>query len=141
MYHRILIPVDGSEHTSHAVRHAINIASFSNGYAVIHLVHAYERIPSLIGGEEREDLKHDIVDESHKMFQEHIDIFEQYMIENKIHIVEGDPETVINNICKKENCDIIIMGTRGLSGVQGALMGSVATKVIHNSSVPVLVIK
>ncbi len=42
---------------------------------------------------------------------------------------------------QKLGCDVIVMGTRGLSSVTGLLLGSVATRVIHEASVPVTLIK
>jgi hypothetical protein len=56
------------------------------------------------------------------------------------HISVGDPAEVIAEFAKQKGCDQIVMGTRGL-GATGLLLGSVTTKLIHLSDVPVLLVK
>jgi nucleotide-binding universal stress UspA family protein len=48
---------------------------------------------------------------------------------------------MIAQYAKEKGCDQIVMGTRGLGTVQGLLLGSVATKVIHLANVPVMLVK
>jgi len=42
---------------------------------------------------------------------------------------------------KGERCDLVYIGTRGLSGVGAAILGSTAMKVLHISETPVLLVK
>jgi len=44
---------------------------------------------------------------------------------------DGDPARTIVNIAGREQADLIVMGSRGLSGVEGVLAGSVSYKVNH----------
>ena len=44
---------------------------------------------------------------------------------------EGDPAHEILTCAKTENADLIVMGSRGLGGLKGLLMGSVSQKVSH----------
>ncbi len=53
---------------------------------------------------------------------------------------EGPPAHVILNYAKDHNCDLIIMGSRGLSGIK-EFLGSVSHTVVQNSLVPVLIVK
>ena len=53
----------------------------------------------------------------------------------------GAPAATIDQIARKENVDHIIMGTRGLGRIQGLLVGSVATQVLHLVDVPVTLVK
>lgn len=57
------------------------------------------------------------------------------------HVYIGDPSKEITAYAEAQHCDQICMGTRGHGGVAGVLLGSVSAKVIHLSSVPVLLIK
>ncbi|WIW71928.1 universal stress protein [Anaerosinus gibii] len=52
-------------------------------------------------------------------------------IDAKTYLEEGTPSTTIVNFAKKNNVDLIIMGTRGLGSIQSALLGSVSQDVIH----------
>jgi nucleotide-binding universal stress UspA family protein len=57
------------------------------------------------------------------------------------HIGVGAEAEVISQYAKEKGCDYIMMGTRGLGTVSNLVVGSVATKVIHLSPVPVLLVK
>jgi nucleotide-binding universal stress UspA family protein len=57
-------------------------------------------------------------------------------------IVEiGNPVEVILEVAESRNCDIIVMGKTGQGLIEGALMGSTATRVLRRSKKPVLVIR
>jgi nucleotide-binding universal stress UspA family protein len=53
----------------------------------------------------------------------------------------GRAAKTIAEVAREESVAQIVMGTRGLGGVQGLLLGSVATQVIHLVEVPVTLIK
>lgn len=57
------------------------------------------------------------------------------------HILVGEPAPSIVDFAKDKGCSQIIMGAHGFGSVIGLFMGSVATKVLHLSPVPVLLIK
>ena len=48
-----------------------------------------------------------------------------------VSVVGGDPTARIIDCAKKNNVDMIVMGTRGLSDLSGLLIGSVSHKVTH----------
>jgi nucleotide-binding universal stress UspA family protein len=54
---------------------------------------------------------------------------------------EGDPATVIADTAGLQNCDLIVMGTHGRTGLRRLLMGSVAEQVLRKATVPVLTVK
>ena len=57
------------------------------------------------------------------------------------HIGIGEPAHVIAHYANEKAIDQIVMGTRGLGSVAGLVMGSVTTKVLSLTDVPVLLIK
>ena len=57
------------------------------------------------------------------------------------HVAIGDPAEKIAEFAKKGRFDKIVMGTHGRGGIAGLLMGSVATKVLHLTSIPVTLVK
>lgn len=67
--------------------------------------------------------------------------FKDLGIKVDTRIVEGYPATEILEISEKENFDLIIMPTHGMSAIKRFTLGSVTNKVVHNSKVPVLVVK
>ena len=54
---------------------------------------------------------------------------------------EGDPATEILRTAKANDCDLIVMGTHGRTGVSRLLMGSVAERVLRKAACPVLTVK
>ena len=53
----------------------------------------------------------------------------------------GDPAHEIVNFAESERCEMIAMGTSGLTALKNLVMGSVATKVLAASTVPVLFLR
>jgi nucleotide-binding universal stress UspA family protein len=53
----------------------------------------------------------------------------------------GAVAATIDRVAREENVKHIIMGTRGLGGVRGLLLGSVATQLLHLTDVPVTLVK
>ena len=53
----------------------------------------------------------------------------------------GPPAETIAEVAKEEACDLIVMGTRGLSGLNRFLVGSVADGVVRMASCPVMTVK
>jgi nucleotide-binding universal stress UspA family protein len=57
------------------------------------------------------------------------------------HLVTGDPAAEILRLARTEKCDLIVMGTRGLTGLDRLLLGSVAEQVLRRAPCPVLTVK
>lgn len=55
--------------------------------------------------------------------------------------VEGDPAAAILEVAQNEQCDMIVMGTHGRTGLERLIMGSVAEKVMRNARCPVLTMR
>ena len=55
-------------------------------------------------------------------------------------ILTGDPATEILKTIETEDIDLVIMGTHGYKGLEHAIFGSVAEKVVKKSPVPVMII-
>jgi nucleotide-binding universal stress UspA family protein len=54
---------------------------------------------------------------------------------------EGDPATAVLQIAQERQCDLIVMGTHGRTGLGRLLIGSVAEQVVRKASCPVLTVK
>jgi nucleotide-binding universal stress UspA family protein len=55
-------------------------------------------------------------------------------------VVEGNPSDEIISYAKKKGANVIIVGAVGRTGLDKFLLGSVAEKVVRNSSIPVLTV-
>jgi nucleotide-binding universal stress UspA family protein len=74
---------------------------------------------------------------------------QQYLDKSKKHLNDPKIETIVRNgsfaetilsTAKELKADIIVMGTHSRRGLEKILIGSVAENVLHNSSIPVLII-
>lgn len=140
---KILLPVDGSECALRAVDHLIAHSVWFRDVPELHLLHVHAPIP--IGRVQahvgKETLHAYYLEESQELLvaaQKKLDAAELF---HTTHIHVGQPAEVIAKIAGELGCDLIIMGTHGRSGVAGLVMGSVANRVLHLASCPVLLVK
>lgn len=57
------------------------------------------------------------------------------------HVVQGEIAPSIVRLANELGCDLIVMGSHGRTGLTGLLLGSVASKVMHLSPIPVTFVK
>ncbi|MFB5624528.1 MAG: universal stress protein, partial [Nitrosopumilus sp.] len=62
-------------------------------------------------------------------------------IDFKSKVIFGSPTVEIEELSKKGKFDIIVIGTRGQSGLKEVFLGSVSNAIVHKSKIPVLVVK
>lgn len=138
-FEKILVPVDGSKYALLAKRRALAIAESMN--AEIVLVHVMDRIPAIIGGHAREELRDEMKIEAQKVFDQYVPALKAKNIKYKTRIESGRPFDAICTAAKEEGCDLICLGSRGLSEVEGMLLGSVSSAILSHCNVPVLVVR
>lgn len=59
----------------------------------------------------------------------------------RTHVAEGQPAEQIIRVAAEEQADLIVMATHGRAGMQQLWLGSVATKVVHGTPLPVLLVR
>ncbi len=138
---KYLVAVDGSECSMRAVAHAAKMAANSPG-SKIHLVNVqYPLHGSVTAFVNAAQIKEMHQEEGMKALNPARKALDDQKADYEYHLFVGDPAEVISRFAKEQGCDEIIIGTRGLSNLSSILVGSVATKIIHLSPVPVTLIK
>ncbi|HEX7006456.1 MAG TPA: universal stress protein [Alphaproteobacteria bacterium] len=138
---RILIPVDGSKNAERAVAYVIDM--IRKGRAVeVHLATVRpplrENVARFIARSEIESYHQE---EGEKALASAKRLLDEAGIPYTTHIGVGVvPETIVA-FADDIGADEIVMGTRGLGGLAGLLLGSVATEVIRQAKVPVTLVK
>ena len=141
MYKRVLIPLDGSAMAEQALPHAVAQARHFHAELILLRVvepFAHARGMSLADLEQIRQQTRIWVDE----YLERIaaDIQQEGVSVRKVTI-DGRPHTGIAEFAENNEVDLIVMSTRGQSGLSRWLMGSVADRVVRGANVPVQLVR
>lgn len=140
---KILVPIDGSDNALRAARHVASRESTCRDAGEIFLLNVQ---PPVASGVVRmflspADLKGYYQEEGEKVLSAAREIMEQAGVTFQSEVRVGELGETISRYAREKGCGLIAMGTRGLGAVGNMLLGSVATKVISLSDMPVLLIK
>lgn len=140
MYKKILVPVDGSEGSWNCLAAAKMIAEkFGAKLVVLNVVQRLAGASILAGpidaasvNEGMQELAEKLMDAAREKVG---DVDAEFVLDC------GRPSKVIVNTAKDKDCDLIVIGSRGLSGFAEFFLGSVSSEVAQLSTVPVLIVK
>ena len=144
IYHRILVPIDGSATSASALKEAIRLAE---GKALIHLAYVLEDVYML-------DTESQVLIDYVAMQETAWNIGEQTLSHaaDKVRqsgatvetlLLEARGESIaalVNEEAGNWQADLIVIGTHGRTGLSRLLMGSVAEGVVRGASIPVLLV-
>jgi nucleotide-binding universal stress UspA family protein len=141
MYKRILIPLDGSALAEQALPHAITQARHFEAELV--LLQILAPLPSApLMGEVARGRAQASLNASASEYLEHIvPRVQEHDTPVRVATVEGSPHVQITEFVEANEVDLIVMSTRGQSGLSRWLMGSVADRVVRGATVPVLLVR
>jgi nucleotide-binding universal stress UspA family protein len=155
LFEKILVPLDGSEHSLRALEIAIQLAKKFG--AKITLTHVYSVTVSPVVMPEPTTLTppgvpvmtptevSKVVEATRKAGNNILTAGERKVRAQEIQVetmlVEGHTVEEITRIAKEGNFGLIAMGARGISRIREILLGSVSDGVIRNAPCPVLVVK
>lgn len=135
---KILVPLDGSKKSFEALDHAIYVArqcgATITGICVTPLY-------TLSLGKLLTTLKNESLKEIKRFMAQAKRICAQHGIVFQQKIVYGNMVSEITDYASYRKFDLIVMSSRGISKAKEIFLGSVANYVVHNSKVPVLLIK
>lgn len=141
---KILVPCDFSDQSVSAVRVALDIAGMSNG--AVHLLNVVELpvmhdtvLMPVLSFEEA--LLEELKEKGEKQFKKLIKKYANDFKKVNGTVVYGNPSLMILRYIEENDIDLVVMGTKGASGVREALIGSNTEKMVRRSPVPVLTVK
>jgi len=139
LYQRILLAVDGSEHSLRAAQEAIKIASLSTNCVIeVVLVAEFSKAKDEVlhsqGKEELENSRRKRISPVEKKLQ-------AKDLSYEVKILHGVPGPTIVDYANKGTFDIVIIGSRGLNTLQEMVLGSVSHKVAKRVNCPVMIVK
>ena len=137
-FKNILVPVDGSVYSEKSLERASEfVDAFGSSITLIYVVEKSIPINLLDRKEYLEILRKfgtNVLEKANKKLS-------KKGITAKISLKEGNIVNEIEKIAKKEKCDLIIVGNKGLGSVSRLLLGSVSNKISQSSSCSVLIVK
>jgi nucleotide-binding universal stress UspA family protein len=142
---KVLLPVDGSRHALAATRRLIHDADWFKDPIDVELVTVQGRMPR-VSGLSRAVLSQAAIarhyrEQGEKALASSKRLLSKAGIHHAEHILVGDVAPTLVKHAASKGCDMIYMGTRGLTATSGLLLGSVATRVLHLARVPVVLVK
>ncbi len=160
MIHRVLVPTDGSENAERAVRFSAQVADRRH-QAEVTVVYIHLRVPPaaqqgasvlepgqpvqevqpLQSEPDSEELVHarEIVDRAVAEIKSLV-TSPEVTVTGRV-VVDDRVDDGVLRVADEIKADIIVMGTRGLSPLRGAIMGSVSHALIEKATCPVLIVK
>ena len=135
---KILVPIDGSTNSFKALNEAIYLARQCNGTITgLCIIPTYTinlgRLLTSLKNQSQKEVKKFMVEAKKRCAQNGIVFNEK--------IIYGNQSWEITEFAAYKKFDLIVIGSRGMSRVKEAFLGSVANTVVHKSKVSVLVVK
>lgn len=143
MFKHILVPIDGSTYAQHALPTAIEVAQkFRSDVLVLHVSEHDRSLAAAYSPEIAVAYSVETPTEATQRVADAVKVIRDAGIAAKGELRDaaiGHVAKVIVNTATNNDIDLIVMGSRGLSDLQGLLLGSVTHKVIQLADIPVLV--
>jgi nucleotide-binding universal stress UspA family protein len=138
----ILVPLDFSEHVAAVLEWAAHLAE-EHGSRVV-LFHAYHlpvEFQQLEGAYLPPDFWANVKAEAEQTLGGYAEDLRKRGLEVESVVAEGYAATAIVDEVERQNVDLIVIGTHGLSGLKHLLLGSIAERVVQKAPCPVLTVK
>jgi nucleotide-binding universal stress UspA family protein len=153
MYERILVPLDGSEPSNNALEHALGIAVKFG--AELTLLAVVPKVMVPVFPDEGFGAAPVTAAKDMARYQDRMkEIYENVLVEArakaekehpklKVETVlrEGRPSAAIVDIAENDGVDLIVMGSRGIGGITGWILGSTSSHVVDSCTKPILIVK
>ena len=159
MYERILVPLDGSRLSTKALPHAVEIARRFSAEIIPIRVASPTSIASIsslsMGGmeatvdpatvdmtsQEAARQNRNKLAQASRYLSRHLRGLRGQGVQASKRTTLGRVTQSILDVCKKDNVDLVVMTTRGRSGLKRAVLGSTADDLVRQRGVPVLVVR
>lgn len=138
----MLVPIEGSTNSDRAVDYLIKLVSRLNESVSIHLLNVqyplHGEVGMFLGGDQIKDYHHD---EGIKALSSARKLLDDAGIDYTFHIVVGEPDDMVIRYAQEHQCDQIVLGTRGLGKIAQFFLDSVSSRIIEQSSIPILLVR
>ena len=139
---KILLPLDGSEPSLEAVRHALRLVRDGlRAEFVLANVQEPTYLYEMVLAPDAEVLERVSGAAGAHSLQAGEALLTAAGLTVESEIAPGDPGHTLMEVIEPYNCDAVIMGARGMGRLRRAMLGSVSHEVLHAAAVPVTIVK
>ena len=141
---KILLAVDGSKSSLDAVKLVIDHAGWYRGRPEIELLNVHPALPKLPRmslAVSRKQVQRYYREEGEAALDGARKLLDAAAVAYRTTLLVGNPANAIVKHAKAGRFDLIVVGNAGRSGVGNLLIGSVASKVLHLSEIPVMLVR
>lgn len=135
----ILVPVDGSAYSMRAAGYAAELARAMNSQIL--LIHCHKAFPVVLGEPYFQKAVNKIIEKSNALLDPYRAMLRNAGVALTDRILEGPAAEAVCEVAKIEKIDMIVMGSRGRSDLEGLLLGSCTHRVLSMAQCPVLVVR
>jgi len=135
---RLLVPVDGSQHSLRALDLAIDRAAADPKIQLI-VLNVQTPMPSSLFVTRSMIAEHQAAGGKAALTKA-LQKLHRHSMKAETIVGVGEPGQTIAKVARRKHCGEIVLGSRGLGSVKGLILGSVTIKVIHATRVPVTVV-
>jgi nucleotide-binding universal stress UspA family protein len=136
---RILIPTDYSDTADHALAWAkLHAETFGAEITILHVHARHVHYGALGLADESSDAA--LAGDRAQLDAYVAERFAGSGVKLRVLLEVGDPGLKIREVARRDQIDLIVMGTHGTSRLEDLLFGSVTEKVVHHTGCPVLVV-
>jgi len=146
MYKKILTATGGSENSNHAMNYAMETASKWDAELLILTViprHLSYLVPIEGSPVYIPQFDEDLENAYHSILAQAVETVMKGRPEVEVRslLKRGRPAEVILDVTEEEEVDLVIVGSRGLGGISGWVLGSTSRHVVDHCKKPVLIVK
>lgn len=139
----ILLAIDGSRISLQAVHGLIRHVQHFRQPPTVHLLYVHAPMPVGLATQalSQTSLDNYYREDGEAALQAARQLLHNAQLQHEPHIHVGPTADVIVSLADELDCELICMGTHGHGALQNAILGSVVTKVLHQTNRPVLLLK
>lgn len=140
MKNRIVVGIDGSDHSLEALKEAVRLAeAYQSKLFLVNVQPSYNffHTKMFINDELIKEYQREMFEEATKLAA---DFMQAQKVDYELILRIGDPTQQICKLAKELSSQYIVIGSRGIGLIKGTVLGSVSNGVLHESRVPVLII-
>jgi nucleotide-binding universal stress UspA family protein len=138
IYSRIVVPYDHSELSKKALQSAMTLAKQDNKIELYVLMVIQPEITIAYQQTNTRENQCEAFGEVRNIIETELSVLPN---RTRTFVLEGNPPSLIVDFVKEHDGDLIVMGSRGLSGLKELFLGSVSHYVVQKATCPVLVVK